>query len=56
MKGSREWQQLRPRYLWSVVPLYKHGPGRPLINDEAYVLSYTRIETKATPGCRSCKP
>ena len=26
------------------MPLYKHGPGRPIITDEAYELSHIRIE------------
>jgi transposase len=32
------------------MPLNEHGPGRPLINDEAYALSHTRIALKCHPG------
>jgi hypothetical protein len=35
------------------MPLVQHGPGRPLINDEAFALSHTRIVYTATPGCHS---
>jgi hypothetical protein len=34
------------------MPLYKHDPGLPLINDEAYALSHTRITMGAIPGYR----
>jgi hypothetical protein len=34
----------------ALVPLCQHGPGRPLINDEAYALSHMRIENKSHLG------
>ena len=32
------------------MPLCKHDPGLPLINDEAFALSYIRINIKGHPG------
>lgn len=32
------------------MPLVQHGPGRPVINDEAYALSHTRIVSMRHPG------
>lgn len=34
------------------MPQHEHDPGLPLINDEAYALSYIRIIKGAIPGCR----
>ena len=38
------------------MPHVQHGSGRPLIIDEAYALSHTRIVQGAIPGCRSNIP
>lgn len=32
-----------PTITGAFLPLYEPGPGRPLITDEAYALSHTRI-------------
>jgi hypothetical protein len=40
----------------AIMPLHKHGSGRPLINDEAFALSHTRILSKGHPGLPLLKP
>ena len=32
------------------MPLYEHGPGLPLINDEVFALSHKRINNGSHPG------
>jgi hypothetical protein len=50
--GTTRGSSQGPTGFGAFMPPYKHDPGLPMINDEAYALSHTRIKIGAIPGYR----
>ena len=48
--GTTRGSSQGPSRFGAFMPQHEHDPGLPLINDEAYALSYIRIKNKSHPG------